>query len=342
MMKRTLKTFSAIIVSAVMVSGLSASGEDRAVGGGQAFPPVRLSPAMPAEFPLTLSEMRVRDPFILADKATSTYYLYAQHGNRLNNDRVGTGVEVYRSKNLINWSKPETVFQRPAENFWGGVDIWAPEVHKLGNEYLMFVSFPGRDGGRGTQILRAPKPEGPFVLAGEGANTPPEQRSLDGTPWIEADGSHWLVYCHEWSQVHDGVVRAVQMTKDWTARQGESVQLFKASEVPWVRSIGENNYVADGPFLYRTKDGKLLMIWSSFRKGGDYAVGMVESESGTVKGPWRHSPEPFFPDNGGHGMIFRDFSGNLLLALHQPNHGTSERLRLLKLKEENGSLVVDK
>jgi len=108
-----------------------------------------------------------------------------------------------------------------------------------------------------------------------------------------------------------------------------------------VRSIGENNYVTDGPFLYRTKDGKLLMIWSSFRKGGDYAVGMVESESGTVKGPWRHSPEPIFPDNGGHGMIFRDFSGNLLLALHQPDGGTSERLRLLKLKEVNGRLIVE-
>ena len=132
------------------------------------------------------------------------------------------------------------------------------------------------------------------------------------------------------------------MTKDWTARQGESIQLFKASEAPWVRSIGGNNYVTDGPFLYRTKDGKLLMIWSSFRKGGDYAVGVAESESETVKGPWRHSTEPLFPDNGGHGMIFRDFSGNLLLSLHQPNYGTSERLHLLKLKEENGRLVVEK
>jgi len=304
--------------------------------------PVPLTPAMLAEFPFKLSEIRVRDPFILADKATSTYYLYVQCGNRLNNDKAGTGVEVYRSKNLINWSKPETVFERPTANFWGGVEVWAPEVHKFDNAYYMFVSFPGRDGGRGTQILRATKPEGPFVLAGDGANTPPEQRALDGTPWIEADGTHWLVYCQEWIQAHDGAVRAVQMTKDWTARQGESIQLFKASEVPWVRSIGEENYVTDGPFLYRMKNGKLLMIWSSFRKGGDYAVGVAESQSGTVKGPWRHLPEPFFPDNGGHGMIFRDFSGNLLLALHQPDGGTSERLRLLNLKEENGRLVVEK
>jgi len=312
-----------------------------AVYDGVSSLPVPLSPAMLAEFPLKLREIRVRDPFILADQTTSNYYLYAQCGNRLQNDNLGTGVEVYRSKDLINWSKPEMVFERPTENFWGGKEVWAPEVHRMGDTYFMFVSFPGRQGGRGTQILKAQRPEGPFVIAGEGANTPLGQRALDGTPWIDAGGTNWLVYCHEWSQVGEGTVRAVQMSNDWTTRQDESILLFKASEAPWVREYSENKYVTDGPFLYRTKDGKLLMIWSSFRKGGDYAVGMAESESGTVKGPWRHSPEPFFPDNGGHGMIFRDFSGNLLLSLHRPNHGTSERLHLLKLKEENGQLVVD-
>jgi len=295
------------------------------------------------DFPLRLSEIRVRDPFILADVATRTYYLYAQCGNRLNNDSAGIGVEVYRSKDLVNWTVSERVFTRPKSNFWGGAEIWAPEVHKLGDTYFMFVSFPGRDGGRGTQILRADRPEGPFLIAGDGANTPPEQRCLDGTPWIDADGTHWLIYCHEWCQIHDGAVRAVRMTNNWTARHGDSILLFKASEAPWVRSIGDNNYVTDGPFLYRTqgeKGGQLLMIWSSFRKGGDYAVGVAASESGTVKGPWRHSKAVLFGEGGGHGMIFRDLSGNLLLVLHQPNSGNRERAQLLKLKEEDGRLVV--
>jgi len=135
------------------------------------------------------------------------------------------------------------------------------------------------------------------------------------------------------------------MSKDWTARQGESILLFKASETPWVRAIGDSKYVTDGPFLYRAKggkDGKLLMIWSSFRKGGEYALGQAESASGSVKGPWRQSNEPLFPDNGGHGMIFRDFSGNLRLVLHQPDQSPNERAKLLNLKEEDGRLSVEK
>jgi len=84
------------------------------------------------------------------------------------------------------------------------------------------------------------------------------------------------------------------------------------------------------------------MIWSSFRKGGNYAVGVAESDSGTAKGPWRHSPDVLYGKDGGHGMIFRDFSENLLLVLHQPNGGNRERAHLLKLKEDNGRLVVVK
>jgi hypothetical protein len=40
-------------------------------------------------------------------------------------------------------------------------------------------------------------------------------------------------------------------------------------------------------------------------------------------------------------MILRDFSGNLLLVLHQPNGGP-ERAQLFKLKEQNDRLVVER
>jgi hypothetical protein len=211
----------------------------------------------------------------------------------------------------------------------------------------MFVSFPGRQAGRGTQILKAQRPEGPFVIAGEGANTPPDQRALDGTPWVDSEGANWLVYCNEWCQVGDGTVRAVRMSKDWMTRQGESLLLFKASEAPWVGPYSDKKYVTDGPYLYRTRGGrdhksKLLMIWSSFNKGRDYAVGVAESQSGNVEGPWIQSREPLFPANGGHGMIFRDFSGTLRLVLHQPNQSPNERAKLLKLKEDEGRLGVEK
>ena len=82
------------------------------------------------KFPLSLSDIRVRDPFILPDQGA--YYLYAQGGNRKKDDNADFGVEVYRSQDLVHWSEPSQVFARPKDGFWGKPPIWAPEVHKHG------------------------------------------------------------------------------------------------------------------------------------------------------------------------------------------------------------------
>ena len=300
-------------------------------------------PASAEKFPLSLSDIRVRDPFILPDQGT--YYLYAQGGNRQKDDNADFGVEVYRSQDLAHWSEPSQVFARPKEGFWGKPPIWAPEVHKLDGAYYMFATFVGRAGGRGTQILRADKPEGPFVVVGDQANTPPEQGCLDGTPWIDADGTHWMIYCHEWTQIKDGGMLAVKMTKDWTTRIGEPITLFYASQAPWVRPVADKDkFVTDGPFLHRMKNGKLVLIWSSFVKGRGYGVGQAVSDSGAVAGPWRHVEKPLVGgggEDGGHSMIFRDFSGHLMLVFHQPNGSPMERAQIYRLKEENDVLVLD-
>ena len=105
--------------------------------------------------------------------------------------------------------------------------------------------------------------------------------------------------------------------------------------------IGYKNdgYVTDGPWFYRTQSGKLQMIWSSFGEY-EYAIGIAESASGKVAGPWVQVANPLFHKNGGHAMIFESFSGELLLALHQPNTRSKERLQLFEVREEGDSLVL--
>jgi hypothetical protein len=225
-------------------------------------------------------------------------------------------------------------------------------VHKLDGVFYMFASFGGRAGGRGTQILRAAKPEGPFVVVGEQANTPPEQHSIDGTPWIDADGTHWIVYAHGWNQIKNGAMLGLRMSKDWSRRIGDPVTLFHGSQAPWAHPYPKaDTYVNEGAFLHRMENGTLVMIWSSFvsakgKKG--YAIGQAVSESGTVAGPWRHVKKPLFGGNaedGGHAMILRDFSGNLLLVFHQPNIAPydlkPERAQIFRIKEAGNKLVMD-
>ncbi|MBE5787062.1 MAG: hypothetical protein E7324_05930 [Clostridiales bacterium] len=289
-------------------------------------------------------EIHVRDPFVLP--VGDRYYLYGTRGQEAWNKNFAVGFDTYVSDDLETWTGPIPAF-RPPEGFWSKAEYWAPEVHEYKGAYYMFASFRSESRRRGTQIFRAEKPEGPFLLHSDGPVTPAEWECLDGTLFVDEDGKPWMVFCHEWVQVHDGEMCAIQLTDDLKAPVGEPILLFHASEPVWAKDVdsdavtagpaqGKTDYVTDGPFMYRTKGGKLLMIWSSFAKTG-YVQAVASSESGTIAGPWRHEPLLFEKD-GGHGMIFRTKEGDLKLIVHAPNNWPNERPHLIDLVEEDDQL----
>ena len=96
-------------------------------------------------------------------------------------------------------------------------------------------------------------------------------------------------------------------------------------------------YVTDGPFLYRCGDGTLLCIWSSFDKNG-YVELISRSDNGDIDGVWSVDDVALSGENGGHGMIFRDFSGSLRFTMHKPNSTTKERPVILPLTESGNTL----
>ena len=73
-----------------------------------------------------------------------------------------------------------------------------------------------------------------------------------------------MVYCHEWIQMRDGTMEVVPLKEDLSDRAGEPVRLFAASEAAGAVQDPKRSFVTDGPFLYRSKNGSLLMIWSTF------------------------------------------------------------------------------
>lgn len=298
----------------------------------------------------SLSDIRIRDPYILADKATRTYYLYAQTANR--DEFAEKGVEVYTSTDLEIWSGPETVFTFP-KRFWANNEVWAPEVHIYRDRYYLFVTLSSSDTletpqpyankkwpeqvKRGTQILVADSPEGPFLPFDNKPHTPVEWSALDGTLYVE-DDIPYMVFCHEWTQIGDGSMEVVQLAEDLSEPVKEPLTLFHAGVASWVTPVLEHGKITDGCFLHTTKDGKLIMIWSSVGENG-YAIGQAVSQSGLIVGPWEQAGL-IFEENGGHGMIFETFEGELMLAFHQPNISPQERAQLFRVVEENGLLVI--
>lgn len=293
---------------------------------------------------VTLADIQIRDPFVLPVKDKQTYFLYGSTDENIWSG-PGTGFNCYRSVDLEFWEGPFPAF-RPPEGFWGTTQFWAPEVHEYRGEFYLFATFKAEERFRGTQILKAERPEGPYLPWSDGPVTPKNWECLDGTLHIDDDGAPWMIFCHEWKQIHDGAIYARRLSPDLRAAEGPPVFLFNASEAPWAVPLQREEprefpiYVTDGPFIHRTSDGSLLMLWSSMGRSG-YAMGVARSTTGTVPGPWQQADEPIWYEDGGHGMIFRDFDDRLYLALHQPNDTPHERTVLQPIEEHGPSIRLE-
>ena len=105
---------------------------------------------------LTLPNMPLHDPWMLANESDKTYYLYTSNMPRMSGVQ-GAGTMVYRSKDLKHWEKPVAVFSA-SEMQWAQKGAWAPEVHRWRGRYYLFTTVhddtkplpPGRNAVRPT------------------------------------------------------------------------------------------------------------------------------------------------------------------------------------------------
>lgn len=311
---------------------------------------------------MRLEDFRAHDPFIVADEASQTYYLYTSVTSGAL-PRSQSGVVTYTSKDLETWEGPKIVFEVPKDGWANPAHgAWAPEVHRYNGKYYLFVTLHNRDKVyteppqtprvthmRATQIFVSDTPDGPFMAIADRPATPEGLMTLDGTLFVE-DGVPWIVYCHEWIQVTDGTFEAVRLKADLSGPEGDPMLLFQSSDAPWIKpwqgKPGEppKTFVSDGCFFYRTKTGKLLMLWSSWQQDGDkqkYAQTIAYSLSGRLAGPWRQA-DPLLTDDSGHGMVFTTFDGRLMLVCHRPTMSPQSRARLHELEDTGDGLKLKK
>lgn len=284
-----------------------------------------------------LDSIRLSDPYILADTKTNSYYM------------TGTGGMLWKSSDLMMWSGPYPVAQTDPDSWMGPKPmIWAAELHSFKNMYYYFATFTNRAvkidtvgknviERRASHILVSNKPDGPYVPMHDATYLPAGKPTLDGTFWVDTDGKPYMVYCYEWLQTNNGTIEKIELKPDLSGSLGAGKLLFRASDSPWSRekdSTGRNrpNKVTDGPFLFRTKTGRLGMLWTSWIYD-IYTQGVAYSESGTLDGPWMQEKEPVTPPNFGHGMLFHTLDGKLLLSAHRHESVNGRTVRIPHLFE---------
>jgi len=278
-------------------------------------------------------DIHIRDPFVLFEEGV--YYLYGTRARDFG--RKTGGFDVYTSTDLENWSEPQECFD--SETYGLNLDAnWAPEVHRYKGVYYLFATFTRQSNGlRATFIMRSESPKGPFVPHSRGEVTPKDWECLDGTLYVDRDGLPYLVFCHEHTQIADGTICYVRLNDDLTEPVGEVTTIFAASTCPYTSKRADGHCITDGPFLYRTNAGELLMIWST-SVNGKYGECLVRFKDGELGCDIEHLP-PVGSEDGGHGMIFSD-GEKLRLTWHFPNVLGSERPRFFEIEDRGDSIAI--
>lgn len=288
----------------------------------------------------------IRDPFVTVDRENRCYYIIT--AARVSN--LHYGLRAYKSYNLDTWFDKGLVYDASNDvlsvvNPSNGDSNWAPDTYCVNGAYytLFTVSVNSMNIPRFTTAVRSDNgilgPYRPIANSLEGMSvTPVGEQCIDGSLFVDTDGSVWTVFTKEWNgpQVTNqvGETWAQQLSADLTEKIGEPVYLFKASDASWGHGT-----VVDSPFIWRdAESGCLLMLWSSFsRLSGNYAIGQLTSTSGKVEGPWVQVSVPVY-DNGGHQMLFYDLDGNLKMSFHYNNNDA--HLRIVDVKIVDGKVQL--
>ena len=129
------------------------------------------------------------DPTII-EGGDGYYYLYATEDIR--------NLPIHRSKDLINWEWVGTAFtDRTRPDFEPGGGLWAPDINKIGDTYVLYYSMSkwGGEWTCGIGVATSDKPEGPFIDKGPlfRSKTIQVQNSIDQF-FMEDNGKKYLFW----------------------------------------------------------------------------------------------------------------------------------------------------
>ena len=146
------------------------------------------------------------DPSIIKGE-DGYFYLYATEDIR--------NLPIHRSKNLVDWEFVGTAFtEETRPNFEPNGGLWAPDINKIGDKYVLYYSMSvwGGEWTNGIGCAIATHPAGPFKDQGKmfRSNEIGVQNSIDPF-YIEDEGKKYLF----WGSFRG--INAIELTDDGLA-----------------------------------------------------------------------------------------------------------------------------
>jgi arabinan endo-1,5-alpha-L-arabinosidase len=285
------------------------------------------TPLPPGTFVNPVYDRDFPDPDVL--RVGDTFYAYATNA-------AANNIRTAYSKDLVHWMPLNDALPNLPD--WATREfgyVWAPDVSKVGDKYLMyFVAHFAIDKG-GTQCIGtaiSDKPDGVFDPTDEPIVCQIAQGgSIDPATFVDDDGKRYLLWKNDGNSGGGQTWIYIQpVSEDGLTLEGEPTKLITADQV-W------EGVLVEGPTLWK-RGGKYYLFYSANAYNSpDYAVGYAVADS--ILGPYVKAPQPLLKRNVTAGMvgpggqdIVLDEAGNTWMLYHNWAPGGYRRLNLIQIE----------
>ena len=281
-----------------------------------------------------LTDYSAADPTVLKENAHS-FYVYCTNT-----------WQALHSADLVNWTKcDQNLFEkRPSFVTGSGVSVWAPDIEKIGDKYVLYyaMSAMGKPENAAIGTAYSDSPQGPFKLDksrdGKGllfTSKEIDVRNSIDPCFFEEDGKKWLF----WGSFNG--IYAVQLSDDGMNVLNGDLEAAKKNKVKIAGTAFEAPYICkrgDYYYMFASVGACCNAMLSTYTT--------VVGRSTSLLGPYVSKSGVSMLDNGydvviwandhfvgpGHNSeIVTDSEGNEFILYHSYNRMTPSKGRFLML-----------
>ena len=217
------------------------------------------------------------------------------------------------STDLVHWADAGHIFPAASKPTWAVSDFWAPEIHKVGGQFVAYFTARHSNGRLSVGAATATSPAGPFTDIGHPLVQDPSLGVIDPTEFDDAGGAHYLVWKVDGNAVGQKTpIFGQQLAANGTSLTGAPVQLITNDE-------GWEGPVVEGPWIVANGGYDYLFYSGSVYNQPSYAIGAARSQS--PLGPYQKLGSPILTSDGawsgpGHCSVVTGPSGDTDIVYH--------------------------
>ena len=222
------------------------------------------------------------DPGVVRDG--DHYVMSCTSGN------AGDAFPIYVSHDLATWTAAGHIFPAGAHPAWAQSDFWAPEIHRVGAQWIAYFSARGADGRLAIGAASAADPLGPWTPLAAPLVHDPNMGLIDASEFTAPDGTPYLLWKEDGNaQGAATPIHGQALAADGLSRAGTRATLI-TNDQSWEGPLVE------GPFVYQHAGMFYLFYSGNFYASTSYALGVARASA--PLGPYVKAPAPIVVTGG--------------------------------------------